>query len=64
MVRAPSLAFVTLLLDVLGLLLVAAGVSAALWVVVGPAALAAAGLIVLGGSALADAMGHRDRRES
>lgn len=43
---------VTTILDVLGLLLVAAGASAALWILVGPAALSAAGAIVLLGSAL------------
>lgn len=52
-VRAPSLVVVTTLLDVLGLLLVAAGASAALWTLVGPAALALAGAVVLLGSALA-----------
>lgn len=51
--RPPSLAFLTTLLDVIGLLLVAAGASAALWALVGPVALVAAGVIVLGGSALA-----------
>lgn len=50
--RAPSLVVVTTLLDVLGLLLVAAGASAALWTLVGPAALALAGVVVLLGSAL------------
>lgn len=52
-VRAPSLAVVTTALDVLGLLLVAAGFAAALWVWVGPAALALAGVVVLLGSATA-----------
>lgn len=51
-VRAPSLAVVTTALDVLGLLLLAAGASAALWALVGPAALALAGAVVLLGSAL------------
>jgi hypothetical protein len=44
---------VTTLLDVLGLLLVAAGVAAACWPLIGPAALAPAGVVVLGGSWLA-----------
>lgn len=52
-VRAPSIAAVTTLLDVLGLLLVAAGASAALWPLVGAASLIVAGLVVTGGSALA-----------
>lgn len=52
-VSAPSRVAVTTILDVLGLLLVAAGASAALWTLVGPAALALAGAIVLLGSALA-----------
>lgn len=43
---------VTTFLDVLGLLLVAAGACAALWILVGPAALALAGAVVLVGSAL------------
>lgn len=51
--RAPSLAVVTTALDVLGLLLVAAGAGAALWALVGPAALALAGAVVILGSALA-----------
>lgn len=41
------------LLDVLGLLLVAAGVAAAVFPVIGWASLIAAGVIVLGGSQLA-----------
>lgn len=53
-VRPLSLAFLTTLLDVIGLLLVAAGASAALWTLVGPAALAAGGAVVLCGSAIAD----------
>jgi hypothetical protein len=40
-------------LDVLGLLLVSAGVTAALWDVAGPASLAAAGVLILAGSWLA-----------
>ena len=52
-VSVPSRVAVTTILDVLGLLLVAAGASAALWVLVGPAALALAGVVVLLGSALA-----------
>lgn len=52
-VRAPSLVVVTTALDVLGLLLVAAGACAALWTLIGPAALALAGAVVLLGSALA-----------
>ena len=51
-VSAPSRVAVTTILDVLGLLLVAAGASAALWTLVGPTALALAGVIVLLGSAL------------
>jgi hypothetical protein len=45
---------VTLALDVLGLLLFAAGVLAALYPWIGWAGLVASGLIVLGGSLLAD----------
>jgi hypothetical protein len=45
---------VTLALDVLGLLLFAAGVLAALYPWIGFTGLAASGLIVLGGSLLAD----------
>jgi hypothetical protein len=44
---------VTTLLDVLGLLLVAAGAAAAVWPWLGGASLAAAGVIVLAGSWLA-----------
>lgn len=51
--RAPTLAVVTTALDVLGLLLVAAGAAAALWVFIGPAALALAGAVVMVGSAVA-----------
>ncbi len=51
--RTPSLAVVTMLLDVLGLLLVAAGACAAAWYLIGPAALLAAGAVVLAGSAFA-----------
>lgn len=43
-----------MLLDVLGLLLVAAGACAALWFAIGPAALALAGVVVITGSALAE----------
>ncbi|WP_204014013.1 hypothetical protein [Sphaerimonospora thailandensis] len=46
----------TTLLDVLGLLLVAAGVAGGLWPAVGWWALAAGGVVVLGGSALAARM--------
>lgn len=42
----------TSLLDVLGLLLVAAGVGAAVFSLIGWAALAAAGVVVIGGSLL------------
>lgn len=48
-----------MLLDVLGLMLLAAGACAALWLLVGPPALVAAGAVLLGGSALAD---HRARK--
>jgi hypothetical protein len=58
-VRAPSIAVVTTLLDVLGLLLVAAGAAAALWPLVGAAALILAGVIVTAGSALAAHVGGR-----
>ena len=57
--RAPSLVVVTTLLDVLGLLLVAAGASAALWTLVGPAALVLAGAVVLLGSALSQRTAKR-----
>jgi hypothetical protein len=53
-VRAPSHAVVTTALDVLGLLLLAAGACAALWILIGPAALALAGGVVLIGSALSE----------
>lgn len=46
-------AVVTTLLDVLGLLLVAAGVAAFAWPLMGLGALLLAGLVVLAGSALA-----------
>lgn len=59
MVRAPSLVVVTTLLDVLGLLLIAAGAAAALWVLIGPAALALAGVVVILGSALAQRAAKR-----
>jgi len=42
------------LLDALGLLLLAAGATAAAWQRLGPAALAVGGVVVLGGSWLAD----------
>lgn len=60
-VRPPSLAFLTTLLDVIGLLLVAAGASAALWALVGPVALIVGGLIVLAGSALAQRAAAPDK---
>lgn len=41
---------ITTLLDALGLLLVAAGLAAAAWTVIGPAALLVAGVVVLCGS--------------
>lgn len=41
---------VTTLLDTLGLLLVAAGLAAAAWMLIGPAALVVGGLVVLAGS--------------
>lgn len=63
-VRPPSLAVVTMLLDVLGLLLLAAGAAAALWPLVGAAALLLAGLVVTGGSALASYVGGRSKPEA
>jgi len=45
--------FTTTLLDALGLLLLAAGVTFGAWVYVGPAALALGGVVVLLGSWLA-----------
>lgn len=47
-------ALVTTLLDVLGLLLLAAGAAALLWPLIGAGSLLAAGVVVLAGSALAD----------
>lgn len=46
--------WVTTSLDVLGLLLVAAGAGAGAWLLVGPVAFAVAGGVVLGGSWLTD----------
>lgn len=43
----------TTLLDVLGLLAIAAGVTFGLWVLVGPVALVAGGIVILTGSNLA-----------
>lgn len=57
--RAPSLAVVTTLLDVLGLLLFAAGASAALWPLIGAASLLLAGVVITGGSALASHIAGR-----
>ena len=58
-VRAPSLAVVTTLLDVLGLLLFAAGASAALWPLIGAASLLLAGAVITAGSALASHLAGR-----
>jgi len=55
---------VTTLLDVLGLLLIAAGLAAALAPWIGWAALAAAGVVVLAGSQLAALAGRGRRRQS
>lgn len=52
----------TTLLDVLGLLLVAAGVGFAASYAVGPAGLAASGAVILGGSWLASWLPARRRR--
>lgn len=51
---------VTTLLDLLGLLLIAAGVAAGAWLVIGPAALAVAGAVVLAGSWLTDRLAADD----
>jgi hypothetical protein len=53
----------TTALDALGLLLLAAGAGAAIFPLIGWAALAVTGLVVLGGSALA-ARQHRGRGEA
>jgi hypothetical protein len=53
---------VTTLLDVVGLLLVAAGLGLGLEPVIGPVAVAVAGLVVLGGSHLATRLGQRGDR--
>lgn len=55
--------FVTTILDVIGLLLLAAGATAAAWLLVGPAALAVGGLVVLLGSAVAEFAGDQKRGE-
>lgn len=54
---------VTTILDVVGLLLLAAGIAAAAWMAIGPAALAVGGLVVLLGSAVAEFAGDRKRGE-
>lgn len=51
----------TTLLDVLGVLLVAAGLAAAAYLVIGWACLAVAGVVVLAGSQLAARMTGRGR---
>lgn len=53
---------VTTLLDVLGLLLVALGVGAALFPLIGWAAAAASGMVVLGGSWAAARLQRGDHR--
>ena len=50
---------VTTLLDTLGFLLIATGVTFGLWLFVGPWALVAGGVVVLGESWLADALSAR-----
>jgi len=47
---------VTTVLDAVGLLLLAAGATAAAWQLIGPAALAIGGVVVLAGSWLASAL--------
>jgi hypothetical protein len=53
---------VTTLLDVVGVLAVAAGVTAALWSLAGPAAITGGGLVVLGASQLAAGLAARRAR--
>lgn len=51
----------TTALDVLGLLLVAAGLAAFLWTWIGPAALAPSGFLILAASTFADVQINRVR---
>jgi hypothetical protein len=63
MQEEPMREATTTALDILGLLLIAAGLAAFLWVWIGAAALAPAGFLILAASHLSDRQAHAPARK-